>query len=509
MSDSTPAIEWLGWQEAAFSRARLEGKPILLTLVAPWCEHCALMDRTTYAHPDVVRLVTAGFVAVRVDTDRRPDINERYNLGGWPTTAFLTPEGEAFGGGTFIEVDRMPDVLARVADTFAALPASGRARPSGESGAPRASNDDDGADPVEWLSLRLLDLFDEEEGGFGTGFKFPHVPALTLALERYKDTGDARFAHVLTRSLDRLGRLSDETEGGFFRYASNRDWSGPHTEKTLLDNAPLIRLHLEAGEVFGRADYQARAIRAVGWVLQRLAGSGGVGFASSQTADAGYYAVQGEARIGASPRIDATRYADANAGMIVTLFRAADLTGDESLREVGTRSLEQLLLAGYRPGGGVAHQVAPEPDVWGLLADQVSMAEALLLAQTFAGRLPYSMLAAELLEYAVRAMWDEEAAGFRDRASGAPEDEPGPLGRPFRPFATNCEAARLLFRLAIVTGEGAHRARARRTLESLGAVYRDDPLLGACYGLAVREVRDGRLPPGWPLSFVDWKLSED
>ena len=102
-----------------FARASREGKPVLLSITAAWCRACHEMDRTTYADPGVAALVGERFVAVRVDADRRPDINERYNLGGWPTTAFLTAEGALITGGTFIGADRMPAVLARVIDAFA------------------------------------------------------------------------------------------------------------------------------------------------------------------------------------------------------------------------------------------------------------------------------------------------------------------------------------------------------------------------------------------------------
>ncbi|MGH9408404.1 MAG: DUF255 domain-containing protein, partial [Vicinamibacterales bacterium] len=109
-------IEWEAWSADAFARATRERKPILLAITAVWCEACHEMDRTTYAHPDVAALIAGRFVPVRVDTDRRPDINERYNLGGWPTTAFLTPGGDVLAGGTFVPVDRMPGVLRRVLD---------------------------------------------------------------------------------------------------------------------------------------------------------------------------------------------------------------------------------------------------------------------------------------------------------------------------------------------------------------------------------------------------------
>src|SRR5256885_11229820 len=98
-------ISWLPWSADAFARAARDRKPVLLSITAAWCHACHEMDRTTYADPEVAILVRDGFIPIRVDTDRRPDINERYNLGGWPTTAFLTPEGDMITGGTFVPLD--------------------------------------------------------------------------------------------------------------------------------------------------------------------------------------------------------------------------------------------------------------------------------------------------------------------------------------------------------------------------------------------------------------------
>ena len=100
-------VAWQPWGGAAFARARDEQKPVLLSIAATWCSSCHEMDRTSYADPDIVALINERFVPVRVDADDRPDISERYGLGGWPTTAFLTPGGEILAGGTFVPPDRM------------------------------------------------------------------------------------------------------------------------------------------------------------------------------------------------------------------------------------------------------------------------------------------------------------------------------------------------------------------------------------------------------------------
>ena len=113
-------MEWLPWNATAFARAAHEAKPVLLSITAAWCRACHEMDRTTYADPAVIAEIRERFVPVRVDADRRPDINERYNLGGWPTTAFLTAGGLLITGGTFIAADRMMGVLNRVAAAFEA-----------------------------------------------------------------------------------------------------------------------------------------------------------------------------------------------------------------------------------------------------------------------------------------------------------------------------------------------------------------------------------------------------
>jgi uncharacterized protein YyaL (SSP411 family) len=359
------------------------------------------------------------------------------------------------------------------------------------------------------LSAQILELFDGDHGGFGDAAKFPHTPALMLALERYGETGDSRYARVVTISLDGVARLHDEVEGGFFRYASQRDWGRPHTEKVLLDNALLIRLHLDAAAVLQRGDYLERAGRALRWVHERLAHPRDAGFSGSQAADTDYYsrATIDERVSGVPPRVDLTQYTDSSAEMISTYLRAADVTGDAQLREFALRSLEQTALNAYQAGGGMAHVSAPEADVRGLLADQVSMADALLRAHGATGQLPYSMLAAELMEYALRTMWDEGRGGLRDRATGGP-DEHGLLQKSLIPFVANCEAARMLSRLSTITGRASYRKKAEETLARLGDAYWDDPLIGASYALALREVRDGRLPPGMSLSFVDWRLNE-
>ena len=111
-------IEWQDWSPLAFTQASEQHKPVLLSLVTSWSDGCAAMDGTTYVHPDVASIVNERFVAVRVDADRRPDLNERYNLGGWPSTVFLTGAGDVLCGGTYFDAPDLLAMLRQVAEAY-------------------------------------------------------------------------------------------------------------------------------------------------------------------------------------------------------------------------------------------------------------------------------------------------------------------------------------------------------------------------------------------------------
>ena len=111
-------IKWRPWSEKAFDEARQLNRPILLSISAVWCHWCHVMDETTYSHPGVIDLINREYMPIRVDNDLRPDINQRYNMGGWPSTAFLTSSGDILTGATYLPPDQMADALARVASYY-------------------------------------------------------------------------------------------------------------------------------------------------------------------------------------------------------------------------------------------------------------------------------------------------------------------------------------------------------------------------------------------------------
>jgi uncharacterized protein YyaL (SSP411 family) len=478
---STDAIAWLPWRAESFSRARDEGKPVLLSLAPTWCGNSADMDAATYGDPGVATLVKAHFVAVRVDADRRPDIAERYGLGGWPTTAFLTPDGDLLGGGTYVEGSRLTDVLRRVSAAFvegthlraARVPAP---EPPGRSAT------------VAELADVVTASFDNEYGGFGSAPKFPHVAPVRLALQLFKEDGSETHRDIAITTLDAMGwgGLYDEEDGGFFRYARRGDWGEPNAEKVLDVNASLLDLYLDAAECLGLERYLERAADILRYVQTWLADQVDGGWAGSQCADARYYDVTDVSRRSerTPPPVDRTLYTDWNAMMAAAALKAGRALNDPPLSEFAIRSLERIAVLCYRPGGGVAHYYDGEAHVRGLLEDQIGMAAAQLDAFEATGNIVYEMLAEELALYAVNVMWDGQAGGFFDRAGDAADV--GLLGERRTPVSTNCAAVRLLKRLSHTAKKPRFGELAAQTLSAIGPRAAAAGPLAADYLLAVR-----------------------
>ena len=477
-------VQWLPWGADAFARARTEGKPVLLSITAAWCRACHEMDRTTYADPGVAALIRERFIPVRVDTDRRPDINERYNLGGWPTTAFLTSDGGVLTGATFVPADRMSGVLTRVADAFHArrsdmngpVPAArDRAEAEGESASAYGFGETAAGDAEAdrgVLIESIFSSFDEEHGGFGIEPKFPLTAPLHLAIALYRDNGEGRWRRIVEDTLDAIadGGLWDRAGGGgFYRYATTRDWRFPHEEKLLETNAALLRVFAEAALVFGR-DVDRDRCRAIATFITTVLRAEAGGFHGSDA--------------------DRVLYADANASAAGALLGAATVLDDSALGQEALASFERVVMLCYKPGLGIAHYFDGAARVRGLLDDQIAAIAGMLDAYDVSEGEPYRMMAEELGLVVVRDMWDAAEGGFFDRAETP--DDIGLLRTRRKPFVANADAALALARLSKLeqrTGfpdPAAFRAHAEGALRAAAAQLDGQGPLAAHYALAER-----------------------
>lgn len=474
---STPPAPpyWLSWEHDAFLRARQARKPVLLMLATHWSHGCAEMRRTTYRDDVVIDLIERYFVPVWVDADNRPDIADRYGLGGWPTTAFLTPDGRLLGGQHFTDPSSMVDLLRRVAKAFAARGDELMMTPPGPTAGPAPSRSAPPGEsvPIEvepWVVNHLLDAFDDEHGGFGRSAKHVPADALVLAAARYR-AGDAAMGPIITRTLDAIGwsPIFDDAEGGVFRCCARRDWTEPSPEKLLEVNASALRAFLEGGMALDEARYYQRAADVIVYVRRMLTDTTGHAFFASQDAT-----------------VDRAVYTAGNAQMASAFMRASEGLGDSSLLEFAIGVLDHVAGEAYSPGNGVCHRVDTPASERGLLTDQVALGEALLDAYQAAERDAYLDLAQELTLFAMRRLWSESSRVFVDRVVA--DDDIGLLRQPITPFVANCRTAALLARLARVTARDEFADRAGIVLGTLASGVRKQSVDAASYVLASHEL---------------------
>jgi hypothetical protein len=307
--------------------------------------------------------------------------------------------------------------------------------------------------------------FDEEHGGFGTEPKFPFTSPLLLAIALHREGGDPRHRVIVERTLDAIaeGGLWDRESGGYYRYATTRDWQLPHREKLLDTNAALLTVFVESAAVFQRDADRDRAERLAAFIVS-LASSAG-GYAGSAT--------------------DTRVFAASTGHAAAALLAAARLMDDRELAQSVLRQFESFLLSAYRPGRGVAHSVENGVLSAGLLADQISTGTALLAAFATTGDEPYRMMAEELGLHAV-AEFGAKTGGFFDRVPH-PSDV-GLLRERRQPYAGNCDAAVFFARLRQASRDEAFEAVPERALDCAApaaAVHGPD---AARWLLAAREV---------------------
>ena len=484
-------INWLPWGDEALRRAEEEGKPVLLSISAVWCHWCHVMDETSYSDPAVIELVNRNFIPVRVDSDRNPDINRRYNQGGWPTTAFLSPAGALLAGATYIPPETMRVALERISEMYRrhrlelAEPAVADPLPAGQGDGPSLRE-------VEEAGALILRAWDRAYGGLGREPKFPQTEALALALDLYADEGMDEYLLFARTSLEAMirGNLLDKVEGGFFRYSTTRDWSVPHYEKMLADNAGLLPVLIRAYGLTGAQVFRRTAAETAAYV-QRTLSDGVCRLYGSQDADEEYYLLTAEERKGrAAPPVDATVYTDLAARAAVGLLVAGNALGREDHATLALAALEFLWSESFRAEEGMAHYHDGGPHRWGLLDDGVEAAAAFTRAYGLTGDRRHLERAEALLRLVVDLHWDERRSLLLDTAPGM--TLPGLQPEPADPGSLARAAEAMLYYWAS-TGEEEWRRRAGLILSASSGTAAANGALAAPYATAVNLYLRGPL----------------
>jgi uncharacterized protein YyaL (SSP411 family) len=303
-------VHWQPWGEEAFKFAKKLDRPILLDDGAIWCHWCHVMDERTYGNPEIAKFINEHFIPIKVDSDARPDLNERFQLivsalvghGGWPLTVFLTPSGHVFfGGGTFLPEDSygrpgFKTLLPRIVEVYGKekekLTANAReiyqaieanVTNSGKKGSLSM-------DLVKLVEDHILNDIDPIRGGAkGRDAKFPQASILNLAIELYAERGNQKLRDLVQTTLDAMaqGGIRDQLGGGFHRYSTDPLWIVPHFEQMDYVDAQLLKTYSLAYQMTGKPLYREVASGIINYVNETLLDSKEGGFYAHQDADMG------------------------------------------------------------------------------------------------------------------------------------------------------------------------------------------------------------------------------
>jgi uncharacterized protein YyaL (SSP411 family) len=397
-------VDWWPWGAEAFAEAARRQVPVLVSIGYATCHWCHVMARESFSDPALAAYLNERFVAIKVDREEHPDVDSAYltaagaftpNL-GWPLTVFATPEGRVFFAGTYWPPAAFRQVLGAVDEAWRQRrdeveDSAGRLHEAIQ--AAQATDASPAALPtseqLDEAAARLAALEDPLHAGFGAGAahapKFPAAPALGFLLSRDEGRPVARRALAAMASSG----LRDAVEGGFFRYATRRDWSEPHYERMLYDNSQLLRLYADVavgpGSLPGADEVAAGIAGFLGTVLRTRGG-----FASAQDSEStvagersegGYYALDAAARAAEQPpALDGKVLTGLNGLAIGALAHAASRLGRPEWARLAASVADELLGAHLREtadgprlaraglGGRLSAAPATLED-YGLLAD--------------------------------------------------------------------------------------------------------------------------------------------
>lgn len=312
-------VNWYPWGEEAFEKARRENKPIFLSVGYSTCYWCHVMEVQSFEDPEVAEVLNKYCVAIKVDREERPDIDEQYMLatqlmtgrGGWPNSVWLTPDGKPWMAGTYFPKPRFIAVLNQIHQFWVNRREDVDRQANALTEAAKRMNTPPDAATVQMTSglvtqatAKLMEQFDPVNGGFGGAPKFPPHGTLALLIRQYQISGDASLLPPITKTLDAmwLGGMHDHLGGGFHRYATDSVWLLPHFEKMLYDNAQLMRIYADAHQLSGEGRYRQAVADIFRWVQREMTSPAGAFYSAL---DSGEVGKEGEAYVWSMDKLNA------------------------------------------------------------------------------------------------------------------------------------------------------------------------------------------------------------
>jgi uncharacterized protein YyaL (SSP411 family) len=491
------AVEWAPWERATFLRARTENRIILVNVVATWCHWCHVMEETTYRDPAVAQLLATHFVTVRVDSDARPDVAERYREWGWPATAFLSPDARPV---LELRGYRNPQAFAALLRALVADRDAGTLAHRREAAPARTASDLAGV--RSFVTAQLDHWFEPELGGWGERQRYPWPMPVEHAFFRARVRGETEWRERALLTLRSSRKLIDPVWGGMYQYSLG-DWDHPHYEKIAAIQAGAIATYAIAARVTGDDEW-ARPARAVAtYVREHLRGDDG-GFATSQDADLRrpgaapvlgrqYYALaDADRRALGMPRIDRAVYADLNGLLIDALCELYAATLDPEVLALAVAAARHVLTDHGTQVGAFTHGANDDPRGVLFLRDQAAMGRAFLQLYRVTGDREWLGHAERVGKFVLARFVDATDGGFF--AQTEDPEAVGALAERREPHEEIGLTARFLLRLhRHLDGDGSiatpYGSAAERALAAVGdpALVEPEGRVVGTYLLALEE----------------------
>ncbi|MGH7871796.1 MAG: DUF255 domain-containing protein [Candidatus Binatia bacterium] len=484
-------IPWFEWENEAFAKARADNKPVMLFLAAFWCRYCQRMDEQAFSDRENLALLNAYFVALRVEDAKRPDIDARYNLNGWPTVAFFTPAGELLAAANYLPTEQFKELLLNVYIGYQEKNDGDLSENVTEDNETVAAIQIKPETPtvaaLSEIARSIISLADRQNGGYGRGQKFIHPDANDFLISCYESTKDATYLDHVRLTLDRMrhGPIYDAKDGGYFRTTTGADWTQPHREKLLAEHAGLLNNCLRVFRLTQRPEYARLAEEIIGYLDKKL-------FDPSKPAFFGcedFLRFENETESKTEEFftiIDDCIYTDANALAVIAYLNAAGLLKNSAFQTRALAVLDFLWSRCKSEPGCVCHfydGAAREP---GHLRDQTQVGCALIEAYHRTGDGEFIERAKELAEFIVLRLTNPRG-GYYDRATR----DAGILRSRLTLIEQNGVAAAFFLRLAGATNLVKYRDAARWALSAFTADFAAHGIHAARFGQALGEFMNG------------------
>ncbi len=481
-------LKWHDWNEEVFKKAREDDRLILLDITASWCHWCHVMDSTTYEDEEVIKYIEDNYIPVRVDRDKRPDIDGTYNLGGWPSTVILSSDGDIMTGGTYMPPKSLLYMLKDIYDSYKEHREDITKISEDQKHAARTSlrvkpvSRNLEHDVREYVLNSAEDMFDSKYGGFGKKPKFLYPELLSYLIGYYSMSADGEIKNMLVNTLDIMygSKVYDRVEGGFFRYATQRDFSDPHYEKLLDDNARLMSIYLGAYQMFNLPRYMDAAEGILEYIKNNLYDNKKGLFYGSMDADEAYYSADIKQRAKfRKPAVDKTFYTDKNSLCIIAILNYYRITGKAEYLQMAMRAADALSKDLTDENGLMKHY--PQSDNANILEDQICMSDALLKLYNLTGSEMYLNKSMILVDKAIEEFYDGKDKGFFDFLSMNEISN----YQPSKSLNLNSEISKILMRLFLLTDSRKYYQYCKEALAHFSCIYREYGVFAVDYAEAV------------------------